>query len=388
MPPAATSSPLDAAWRARALAAQDGALPHGRVVLSCPAPFGGGGLGRHLGELDAALARGGSERMCICEAAPHATDHSPRSPARRGAITRLAPLARRSPAWRMWAASAGFDADAARSLPQAEHLIAFNGTAEAQFGAARQGGYRSLALVAANSHYEHVMRQHERAYRQYPLERPWGKRLLARNLREYALADRIYVASRYVWESFAEHGFSESVLARFPLTPDPRFAPVAAAPTSATATTGNGVPAATDSFDVVYVGSLTAHKGVPLLIDAFRRLQFADMRLVLVGGWGTRGMRRFVEQACAADSRIEVRPGDPLAHLHAASLYVHAAYEDGFAYAPAEALACGIPVIVSEDTGMKELIDHGRTGLVLPTGDGAALSEAIEAAYRGETGSG
>jgi glycosyltransferase involved in cell wall biosynthesis len=372
----ATSSPLDAAWRARAMAAQDAALPHGRVVLSCPAPFGGGGLGRHLGELDAALARGASERVCICEASPHATSRSPRSPARRGAITRLAPLTRRSPAWRMWAASAGFDADVARSLPAAEHLIAFNGTAEAQFGAARRGGYESLALVAANSHYEHVVRQHEHAYRQYPLERPWGKRLLERNLREYALADRIYVASRYIWESFAERGFPESVLARFPLTPDPRFAPAAAA------------PAAGNSFDVVYVGSLTVHKGVPLLIDAFRRLPFADMRLVLVGGWGTRGMRRFVEQACAADDRIEVRPGDPLAPLRAASVYVHAAYEDGFAYAPAEALACGIPVIVSEDTGMKELIDRGRTGLILPTGDGAALSEAIEAAYRGEAGSG
>ncbi len=33
---------------------------------------------------------------------------------------------------------------------------------------------------------------------------------------------------------------------------------------------------------------------------------------------------------------------------------------------------------------MKELIDPGRTGLVVPTGDMRALTEAIEAAYRGE----
>jgi glycosyltransferase involved in cell wall biosynthesis len=371
---AATSSPLDAAWRMQATSAQESVLPRGRVVLSCPAPFGSGGLGRHLGELDAALARGGSERVCVCESAPRAQGGSPRSPARRGAATRMAPLVRRSPAWRMWAASAGFDADAARSLPAAEHLIAFNGAAEAQFGAARRGGYESLALVAANSHYRHVIRQHERAYRQYPLERPWGIRLLARNLREYAQADRIYVASRYVWESFAAQGFPDSLLSLFPLTPDPRFASAPSPPS--------------ETFDVVYVGSLTVHKGVPLLIDAFRRLPFADMRLVLVGGWGTRGMRSFVEQACAADPRIGVQPGDPLPHLRAANLYVHPAYEDGYAYAPAEALACGIPVIVSEDTGMKELIDPGRNGLVLPTGDGAALSDAIEAAYRGGAGNG
>ncbi len=43
-----------------------------------------------------------------------------------------------------------------------------------------------------------------------------------------------------------------------------------------------------------------------------------------------------------------------------------------------------MPVIVSADTGMKELIDGPDAGLVLPTGDLDALTEAIDAAYRGE----
>jgi glycosyltransferase involved in cell wall biosynthesis len=63
---------------------------------------------------------------------------------------------------------------------------------------------------------------------------------------------------------------------------------------------------------------------------------------------------------------------------------VHPAYEDGFGYAPAEALATGVPVIVSADTGMKELIEGEDEGLVLPTGDLEVLTEAIEAAYRRE----
>ena len=132
------------------------------------------------------------------------------------------------------------------------------------------------------------------------------------------------------------------------------------------------------------MGSLAVHKGVPLLIDAVARLRYEDLRLRLIGGWGTRGMRRFVQRACANDARISVSPGDPLAYLQRASLCVHPAYEDGFAYAPAEALACGVPVLVSEDTGMKDLIDPSRTGQILPTGDLDALAEAIDAAYRGE----
>jgi glycosyltransferase involved in cell wall biosynthesis len=158
----------------------------------------------------------------------------------------------------------------------------------------------------------------------------------------------------------------------FPLTPDPRYH-------------RDGGPSSSPTFNIVYVGSLSVAKGVPLLIDAVRRLPFDDIRLTLVGGWKSRGMRRFVQQACAEDSRIAFGPGDPLPHLRAARLYVHPAYEDGFAYAPAEALACGVPVIVSEDTGMKDLVDHARNGLILPTGDLAALTTAIESVYRGET---
>jgi glycosyltransferase involved in cell wall biosynthesis len=280
-------------------------------------------------------------------------------------------LARFSPAWRAWSASVVFDRQAANRLPEAEHLLAFNGRALAQFRAAREARWESLSLVSANSHLRRVLRQHARAHERYPLERSWASRLLIRNLAEYEQAQRIYVASRYAWESFVEEGFDEERISFFPLTPAARFGPAPAPSTSAT-------------FDIAYVGALTVAKGVPLLIDAFADLPHRDMRLVLVGGVGTRGMRRFIERACRRDPRIMVRPGDPLPVLRAARLCVHPAYEDGFGYAPAEALACGLPVIVSEDTGMKDLIDPPRNGLILPTGDLTALTEAIEAAYRGE----
>jgi glycosyltransferase involved in cell wall biosynthesis len=279
-------------------------------------------------------------------------------------------VARFSPAWRLWAASVEFDADAARRLPRADHLIAFNGTAARQFRAAPRAGYRSISLVSATAHFQRVLDQQSRASRAYPLERPWATRLLRRNLAEYAQADRIYVASRYARESFIEQGYPEELLSHFPLTPDPRYTP--------------GGPPSSATFDVVYVGGLTVDKGVPLLVDAVRALSHADLRLVLLGGWKTRGMRRFLQNACAEDPRISICLGDPLARLRTARLYAHPAYCDGFAYAPAEALACGVPVVVSEDTGMKDLIDSGRNGLVLPTGDRSALTEAIEAAYRAE----
>ena len=69
-----------------------------------------------------------------------------------------------TPGVRAQASAAEFDAFAARRLPPAEQLIAFNGQALRQFEAARRAGYRSTALVSANSHMRRVIRQHELAH--------------------------------------------------------------------------------------------------------------------------------------------------------------------------------------------------------------------------------
>jgi glycosyltransferase involved in cell wall biosynthesis len=363
---------FDEAWRRRAEQAQEAVLPRGDVLATCSAPLGVGGLGRHLLELVEALRRRGEPTGCIC-----ASERDPGSRVSRARLALADPTSLlaalpipASPGLRTRAFTVEFDNYAARRLPPAEHLIAFNGQAVAQIRAARGAGYSSVALVSANSHLRRVARQHALARAQYPLEGSWATQLLKRNLAEYAAVDRIYVASRYTRESFLEQGFAEDRLRTFQFTPDPRYRP---APASGA-----------DTFDIVYVGSLSVPKGVPLLIDAFRRLPQPDLRLRLVGGWATRGMRRFIERSCAEDARISHGPGDPLEPLQRAALCVHPTYEDGFAYAPAEALACGVPVIVTEDTGMKDMIDAPRNGVIVPTGDLGVLSETIEAAYRRE----
>lgn len=372
----ASGPALDAAWRAERERAQELALPDGRVVVSCSAPLGNGGLGRHLREIVGALERRGSHTTCICGSdAPARCDLGLRAKAADGLAAALAPATRLSPPWHTWMDNVAFDLRAASRAPAAEHLIAFNGQALAQLRRAGREQMDSALLMSANSHLRRVVRLHGEALARHPLERSWATRLLGRNLAEYDRADRIYLASAHALESFVEEGVPEEKLSLFPLTPDPRFTPEQGTRTG-------GV------FDVVYVGSLSVVKGVPLLIDAVRRLAHPDLRLVLVGGWGTRGMRRFVQDACASDARIRICRGDPLPHLRRAALCVHPSWEDGFGYAPVEALCCGVPAIVSENTGMKELIVSGSNGMVLPTGDLDALAEAIDSAYRGELLSG
>lgn len=367
-----TTSPL-LAWAEGARQAQRASLPDDPTVVTCSAGYGAGGLGRHLSELVTALRSTDSLAAYLCPrplpddlGTVGAPVTAPRS------IRRLMDLPpfRFSLGARIYLTYVGFDFAAASRLPGGpRHLLTFNGAGLRQLRVARRRGYRWLGIVSANSHLENVRRQQRLAWQQYPIERPWAPMSVGRNTAEYAVADCIYVSSHYAWNSFVDEGYPSDRLRLFPLTPHPRFEPRSSPPRSST-------------FNVVYVGSLNVHKGVPLLIECFRSIPDDDIRLVLVGGASTRGMRRFVEQACASDRRISVRPGDPLPHLQEASVCVHPAYEDGFGYAPAEAVACGVPVIVSADTGMSDMVPSAAISVV-PTGDLAALRDAIVAAYRG-----
>ena len=365
-------------WRTQVLRRQREALPAwDRVTITCTAPLGGGGLGRHLEELARSFATGGTSVRCVCEGSsglPAAGVDElvvplPTTAVR--ALRALEPLGRLSPAIRIRLSTATFDLDAVPLLPAEGGLLGFNSTSLRQLRAARaRGGDGSL--VSATVHARRLVDMHLRARRRDPIERPWSPGILDRNLREYELAEAIYVSSRLAWESFVAAGIAEERLRMFPLIPGERYRPQP------------GARARSTTFDVVYVGGVTVDKGVPVLVDAVRRLHHPDLRLRLVGGWKTPGMRRFMRKAMREDRRIEIQAGDPLPVLQAASLYVHAAWSDGFGYAPAEAMACGVPVLVTEDTGMKELVGVAGPGAVLPTGDAAVLAEAIDAAYRGE----
>jgi glycosyltransferase involved in cell wall biosynthesis len=51
-------------------------------------------------------------------------------------------------------------------------------------------------------------------------------------------------------------------------------------------------------------------------------------------------------------------------------------FEEPFGLGPLEAMACGVPPVVTRSGGMPEFVHHGQTGLVVPQGDAQALAEA------------
>jgi glycosyltransferase involved in cell wall biosynthesis len=333
--------------------------------IACSATYGSGGLGQHFTQvIESARQQNQLAHYYSFGIQPNdEAGHLIQVP-----ILKALPYTpfRYSPGWINHLNNEFFDRAVATQLIPANTFEGFGGQSLHCFRKARQQGYQILTLQAANSHVENVRRQHQKAIQQFGIETSWlNTAQIQKTLQEYHLADIIYVASEYTRQTFLEAGFDSSKLQRIQLQINPRFKPSVKRP-------DDGI------FRIVYVGSVTVMKGIPVLLEAFSRLPGNDIQLTLVGGWATRGMRRYMQSWLARDSRIQTAPGDPLPHLQQADVCVHPTYEDGFAYAPMEAIACGVPVIATEDTGMKEYIHEGINGYVVPTGDWEALLDRLK----------
>jgi starch synthase len=188
---------------------------------------------------------------------------------------------------------------------------------------------------------------------------------MERELCEYQLADRIMVSSEAARRSFIRHGVDAARVVSVPPGVDiSEFSP----PTQAR-----------NPGAVISVATVGLRKGQYHLIRAFRELHFRDASLTLVGtvepGWG---QRLDLDQP---GLRIIGHVGRPrvIEELRRASVFVLASVEDGFGLVLAQAMACGLPVIATEATGIRDLITDGVEGLVVPAPpDAQSLAEAID----------
>ncbi|MGD0484515.1 MAG: glycosyltransferase family 4 protein [Gemmatimonadales bacterium] len=189
---------------------------------------------------------------------------------------------------------------------------------------------------------------------------------------EYREADLIRVMSERARRTFLERGM-----------PHERLVVVAPHYDLAEFPGGPGSPG---RFRISCVGAIEPWKGFRYLLDAYRKLALRDAELVFWGGTTSRPVARMLGAACSRDPTIAVRPVDVRVFGYdrvygASSILVHPSLTDGFAFVVAEAMASGIPVIVSDRTGAADLVEEGRTGFVVPAGDAGAIAERLEWAH-------
>ena len=141
-----------------------------------------------------------------------------------------------------------------------------------------------------------------------------------------------------------------------------------------------------DVFTFVFVGRIVSDKGINELVEAFVKLhdKHKNTRLVLVGNYehNLDPVSDKTRQLIETNDGIEARGakyGDDLLQMYVdADCFVMPSYREGFPNTVLEAGAMGLPSIVTDINGSREIIENEKNGLIVPAKDANALYVAME----------
>ncbi|HTQ33060.1 MAG TPA: glycosyltransferase [Stellaceae bacterium] len=137
---------------------------------------------------------------------------------------------------------------------------------------------------------------------------------------------------------------------------------------------------------LLFAGRFVEKKGIGFLIEAARRLESEGevIRLMLVGDGPIAGELRRAADGLRGVEFSGWLPNRELRRLMRGALAVcvpsveaESGDAEGLPNVVLEAMAEGVPVIATNHAGIGEAVEHGRTGLLVPSGDAAALADAM-----------
>src|SRR5579863_7050472 len=134
-----------------------------------------------------------------------------------------------------------------------------------------------------------------------------------------------------------------------------------------------------ETFAILLIGNDWVNKGLPCLLEAVGMLRNPQIHILVVGQDSLVAYRNSINRM-GLDGKVSFLPlrNDVEFYYAAADAYAGPSLEDTFSLPVAEAMACGLPVIVSRAAGVSEIIHHGEDGLVLENpADARTLSEMI-----------
>ena len=130
---------------------------------------------------------------------------------------------------------------------------------------------------------------------------------------------------------------------------------------------------------VLYLGRLESHKGIPVLLEAAEQLAGCRIRIALAGAGSLEPeVRRAADRMPHLDFEGFVS-GEKRQRLFEQSdlLVLPSVCLECFGTVVLEALACGIPVVVTDIGGPAELIEDGSNGFMIPPNDAKALADLL-----------
>lgn len=223
------------------------------------------------------------------------------------------------------------------------------------------------ALTVCDRGSSHILYQDEiqaEEYARWGLPyRPIDRCIVERELQEYDECDLIFVPSSFAYRSFLQKGVSKERVVKIPYGVDLRlFRPA---------------PKEDAVFRVIYVGAISLPKGIPYLLEALASLRLPNFELWLIGSMHPEA-RPFLAKHEGGYRYLGVIPRAELYKSYSqGSVFVIASIQEGLALVQAQAMACGLPVIATANTGAEDLFTDGVEGFIVPIRSPEAIREKV-----------
>ena len=254
-----------------------------------------------------------------------------------------------------------FDQFAARHVTDCDVLHGWHGHSYRAKRKARQRG----AITMMQSGSTHPLTQAQLLTEEH---RRWGfdyhYPMPRHGLDEIAEADYVIIPAEFARDTFIEHGTPADRVFCLPFGVDiGRFKvhPAERPP---------------DVFRVIFVGQVSIRKGIPYLLEAWRKLCWSEAELLIIGR-ADPVTRQWLRSYTIPDGIHWLTHSPELwKWYHTSDVFVFPSIEEGSALVTYEAMACGLPIITTYNAG--SVVRDGQDGLLVPIRDIDALCERLQ----------
>ncbi len=261
-----------------------------------------------------------------------------------------------------------FDRWCAKRIKPGDWVFSSYGYANECFRKARSMGGLTF-LDAGNSHPDNFVEIVGEEHRKWGEKRPpiptWHHRRSLEMLRD---VDYVLAPSAFVADSFLRRGFPEDRVLRVFYPVDLSLFQPAAQPRPADR-----------PFTIINTGGLSLRKGAPYLLEAFARIrEVIPNARVLLTRTVNRAIERLIEERFA---ELPIEWGGYLGHqelaarLQEADLFILPSLEEGLVRTALQAMASGLPAILTAHTGANDYLTEGVNGSLIPLRDSVAIAD-------------
>lgn len=194
----------------------------------------------------------------------------------------------------------------------------------------------------------------------------WDNNYLLQIQEEIQLSDYFLAASEVVSKSLKYCGVRDEQIIRVPY--------------------GVDIAKYTPSYDKPVDGSLKLvivgggyRKGLDMLFDVVSKYSKEEVELEIIGNYVS--IKELIEPYSKTENISYggfLTPEELVKRYQRANVFILPSIGEGMALVGLEAMACGLPLICSENTGVNDLIENYENGIVIPIGNSAAIKASID----------